>query len=295
MNFLVMDIGGTFIKYAHMDELGTIDFQDKVKTPLSSFEEFWNVMDQIVDERFDGIAVSFPGPVDAQKGMVIHGGSLSYMKDFPFVKEMQNRYQTFCAIENDARCAALAEVWKGNLKDIPVGMAVVFGTGIGSSIVINGKLFKGAHFFSGEISCMLTRDQDQLGWQASFHHEAGVPFLLEKVKQALELQELNGEQLFQLIENQNETAVSIFQTYCKTLAKQFYNLQCVIDPQRICIGGGISQQPLFIEGLKQAIHELTSHLPVKVPEAEILPCKFHNDSNLIGALYHFQQNITQEE
>ena len=292
MNYMVMDIGGTFIKYAHMDETGTIVFQDKIKTPLTSFNEFWNVMDQLINERFDGIAVSFPGPIDAEKGIVMHGGSLGYMKDFPFVEEMQKRYQTLCAIENDARCAALAEVWKGNLKDIPIGMVVVFGTGIGSSIAINGKLFKGAHFFSGEISCMITRDMVELGWEASFHHEAGVPFLLEKVKKEKGIQgDFDGKAMFQLLEEKDIQVTKQFQSYCKTLAKQFYNLQCMIDPQRICIGGGISQQPLFIETLKQAIHDFQKDIPVEVPEVEIMPCRFHNDSNLIGAFYHFQQNF----
>lgn len=292
MKYLVLDIGGTTIKYAHMDESGTILFQNKVETPLRSYDEFWNVMDSLVMDEFAGIAVSFPGPVDADAGIVIDGGSLRYMKIFAFTKKMQERYHIPCTLENDARCAALAEVWKGNLRDVSIGMVIVFGTGIGSSVTINGELFKGAHNFSGEISCMITRNMEELGWKASFHHEAGVPFLLQKVKEKNKIQgELDGKMLFQLLEEQDHNATVIFQQYCKDLAKQFYNIQCMIDPQRICIGGGISMQPRFLAELKKAIDDFYEQIPVKVPKADILPCRFFNDSNLIGALYYFQQKF----
>lgn len=290
MKYLVMDIGGTTIKYAHMDQAGSILYQDKIDTPLQSYEEFWAVMDQLVTNDFAGIAVSFPGPVDAQAGIVIDGGSLRYMKMFSFTKEMEARYHIPCALENDARCAALAEVWKGNLKDIPIGMVIVFGTGIGSSITINGKLFKGAHNFSGEISCMITRNMEDLGWKASFHHEAGVPFLLNKLKERKNVKgELDGKMLFQLLEEKDKDALDLFEQYCNDLAKQFYNIQCLIDPQRICIGGGISLQPRFLTELTKAIDRFYEQIPVNVPKADILPCRFFNDSNLIGAMYNFQQ------
>lgn len=292
MKYLVLDIGGTTIKYAHMDESGTILFQNKVETPLRSYDEFWNVMDSLVMDEFAGVAVSFPGPIDADAGIVIDGGSLRYMKIFAFTKKMQERYHIPCTLENDARCAALAEVWKGNLRDVSIGMVIVFGTGIGSSVTINGELFKGAHNFSGEISCMITRNMEELGWKASFHHEAGVPFLLQKVKEKNKIQgELDGKMLFQLLEEQDHNATVIFQQYCKDLAKQFYNIQCMIDPQRICIGGGISMQPRFLAELKKAIDDFYEQIPVKVPKADILPCRFFNDSNLIGALYYFQQKF----
>lgn len=290
MKYCVVDIGGTFIKYADMDHLGNILSRGTCETPLDSMESFWATMDTLLQQEYQGVAVSFPGPVNAKQGIVINGGSLSYMKQFAFVKEMQARYQIPCSLENDARCAALAEVWQGNLKDVSIGMVVAFGTGIGSSLTIDGNVFKGAHDFSGEISCMLSRDVKDLGWKASFHHEAGVPFLLKRVKEAKQLDSLDGIQLFDYLKAKDSIATAIFEEYCTALAKQFYNIQCMFDPQRICIGGGISLQPLFIEELNKAIDHLYQQIPVNVPKAEIMPCKFHNDSNLMGALYHFLHN-----
>ena len=55
MSYCVMDIGGTFIKYADMDVDGKILSQDKIKTPLTSFDEFWSVMDRLIKKEHEGI------------------------------------------------------------------------------------------------------------------------------------------------------------------------------------------------------------------------------------------------
>lgn len=289
MKYLVMDIGGTFIKYAYMNEEGEIFSQDKVKTPKRDLDEFFEAMDQLMCEDIDGIAVSFPGPVKEKEGIILECGSMNYMAQIPFTTLMRERYGVTCSLENDAHCAALAEVWQGNLKDVSVGMVMVFGTGIGSSLVMDGKLYKGAHHFSGEISCIITKDIDELGWNARFSFEVGVPYLLERVKKAKQMTgELNGEALFALMDQGDEIVLKVFHTYCQNLAKQIYNFQCMMDPQRICIGGGVSLQPRFIASIKAALDEFYAKIPMAVPKPEIMPCKFHNDSNLLGALYHFQ-------
>lgn len=292
MRYFVLDIGGTFMKYALMDESGTIVWQKKIATPLTSLEAFLHVMDTIMITDCDGIAISFPGPVHCISGEVIEGGSLKYMSGLPLSKVLEERYHVSCAIENDARCAALAEVWQGNLKDISIGLVLVFGTGIGSSLTIDGKLFKGAHAFAGEISCMITRNMEELGWKASFSYEAGVPFLLEKVKQAKGIQaDFDGKQLFHLLDEEDDLTKAIFKAYCADLAKQLYNIQCMMDPQRICIGGGISQQPRFLTALREAVDDFYEQIPVNVPKPEVMPCRFFNGSNLIGALYHYQKQL----
>lgn len=291
MSYCVLDIGGTLIKYAQMEQDGTMISRGKIETPLDSLQHFWSVLDPLIQKDHKGIAISFPGPVDAESGIVLEGGSLGYMKRVALTTEITKRYGLACSIENDARCAALAEVWQGNLKGVSVGMVVVFGTGIGSSLTINGSVFKGAHAFAGEISCMITKDIDALGWQASFHHDAGVPFLLAKVQAAKQLKELDGVNFFQLLKEEDEIAWQYFHTYCAELAKQFYNMQCMMDPQRICIGGGISAQPLFLSELQKAMDAFYARIPIQVPKPEVVPCKFHNDANLLGALYHFHQMI----
>ena len=289
MKYFVMDIGGTFMKYALMDEEGKLLSSDKVKTPKKYLAEFFETLDAIIVEDIQGIALSFPGPVMADTGKVLECGSMNYMSGVHLTNEITQRYHIPCTLENDAHCAALAEVWQGNLQGVSVGMVMVFGTGIGSSLAINGSIYKGAHNFSGEISCMITKDIDTLGWNARFSFEAGIPYLLDRVKKAKQIvEDFSGEELFALLDQKDRVTEEIFHLYCKDLAKQIYNFEVMMDPARICIGGGVSMQPRFISSIQKALDEFYAKIPMDVPMPELMPCKFHNDSNLIGALYHFK-------
>ena len=73
----------------------------------------------------------------------------------------------------------------------------------------------------------------------------------------------------------------------KQIAAQIVNLQCVIDPQRVAIGGGISAQPLLLEYIRKNVDSFSDNFGNYKPGVQVVPCTFRNDSNLIGALYHY--------
>ena len=61
------------------------------------------------------------------------------------------------------------------------------------------------------------------------------------------------------------------------------SLPGVLDPERVCLGGGVSRNPLFVEGVRAAHRRFNEGLSYAFPEVEIMPCRFFNDTNLIGA------------
>lgn len=191
-------------------------------------------------------------------------------------------------LENDARCATLAEVWKGNLQGIKQGLVLTFGTGIGGSFVLNGELYKGAHLFSGEVSGWLTKDIKVHGREAMWGNQGSIPALIERICKRKEVDIQDGKTVFSWIEEHDPIACELFQTYCYELCVQFFNLQLLLDPQRLCIGGGVSANPVFMKGLQDTMQAFYASLPLKLPQLDIMPCKFHNDANLLGAFYHFQ-------
>ena len=75
----------------------------------------------------------------------------------------------------------------------------------------------------------------------------------------------------------------------KALAVQIYNLQCSFDPELILIGGGVSKQEILLEKIKEKLDEVYAGIPpfFTIPHAVVEACEFFNDSNLIGALYHY--------
>ncbi len=139
---LTMDIGGSSIKYGICNLQGEFLDRGSVKTPLSSLGDLLNVIKEIHSsyKNVIGIAISMPGVIDVIKGIAITGGALSYIDNAPLVEIISREVKKKVVIANDGKCAALAELGFGNLKDIKNGVAMILGTGIGGGIVINGEL-----------------------------------------------------------------------------------------------------------------------------------------------------------
>lgn len=171
MSILTFDVGGTLIKYALMDQTGTMLAQGKVPTPMESQEAFLNVIEEVASQwmaQLEGIALSLPGTIDSESGWIFQGGSLRYHSQTNLKEIMEERFHLPVEIENDARCAALAEVCAGNMKDITNGIVLVFGTGIGGCFILNNEIYKGSHLFSGEVSALITKDIKTFGTHAAW-------------------------------------------------------------------------------------------------------------------------------
>lgn len=293
---LALDVGGTFIKYALMSEEGEIVQQGKTPTPLTSQLDFFECIDQIVkqySEEIEGMSLSLPGTIDATRGYVFQGGTLRYNSMCELKKLMEEHFHLPIEIENDAHCAALAELWKGNLQGIKNAMVLTFGTGIGGCVIIDGKPYKGTHLFAGEVSILLTKDIREDGMQAIWGPQGSPTKFAKRVANEKQLDSLDGTTLFQFIDAGDEVSCRMFEDYCHDIVRQLLNFQILLDPQRICLGGGISVNPSFIDGIVRTLNVIYDQIPLAIPRLEIMPCKFHNDSNLLGAFYNFNQRHRQ--
>ena len=152
--FLSFDVGGTRIKYALITDKREIIEKNSTYTPDNS-QEFWQKIDEIIEqykETISGIAFSVPGRVDTEKGIIYIGGAVPYLKDIHIKDVFFEKYDLPVAVVNDAKSAALAEVWHGSLKGIRDGAVIVLGTGVGGGLILDGKLRNGSHFQAGELS-----------------------------------------------------------------------------------------------------------------------------------------------
>ncbi|MBF2482491.1 ROK family protein, partial [Listeria seeligeri] len=93
--------------------------------------------------------------------------------------------------------------------------------------------------------------------------------------------------VFEWITQGDEEAQAIFDDYIYGLASQVLNIQYLIDPEIIAIGGGISAQPIVVKRLNKAIEEIKAANPFHGARPKIVTCHFRNDANLYGALYNF--------
>jgi len=292
MKYLVLDIGGSAIKYALMTR--ELEFVEKGKkpTPHDCIESFIEVVGKIYDEyknEIEGMAISMPGVLDSEKGYTYTGGSLTYNEGKEIVKILQERCPTKITIENDGKCAALAEVWKGSLKDCNDGVVIVLGTGVGGGIIKDRKVHKGKNFFAGEFSFIATDVNNTEGNGSWWGNLSGSKSLIEAAGKAKNMpaEELDGYKIFEYANNGDEDIIKVLDDFTYKLAVQIFNLQCILDPEVFAIGGGISSQDILIEYIEKNVDKYHKNFIFDVPKPNVVRCEFRNDANLIGALYNF--------
>ena len=291
MQILVVDIGGTWIKYACMTENMDILNRGKVKTPQSGREELIETIGKIYDQmpEAEGIAISMPGIIDSENGYCFMGGALRYNDDFYLRQSLYERCPVRIVMENDAKCAAMAEAAVGSLKDVEDGFVLIFGTMIGGAFIKNHRLHRGRHFAAGEVSYINTGREEMPTFSNVWGNRCGTSGLCRMYAQKKRLapESVDGIMVFEGVKRQEADAMECLQRFTKEIAVQLFNIQTILDPERFAIGGGISAQPVFIEYIKNNLTELYAGCPYQVPHAEVVSCKFQNDANLIGALQCF--------
>lgn len=304
MKICVLDIGGTFVKAALMDEEGHFIKKWKVKSKTQDEESFLETLDECIREcvdQMDGIAISMPGKIDSENGIAITGGAFAFINNMPIVALLEEKYHVKVAVDNDGKCAANAENWIGALQDVSSGLVYVIGTGIGGGIIIDNKVYRGVHFAAGELSCTYYDknkgiDPEMNFWDTVSILSAGrlsASGLLGAYKMISNCEgEIDGIEFFKRVNDGETCANQVLQEFAKGTARYFYDLQAILDIERIAIGGGISEQEILLKTIKEEVdNTYREDLPLPVTKPQIVKCKFGNDANLIGALKNYLERI----
>ncbi|MFZ4870785.1 ROK family protein [Enterococcus entomosocium] len=291
MNILALDIGGTYIKYGMYNiETNQLVNQNKILTPQTNQKELINAISEIKSKFHDlsGCAISLPGTIDQKKGFIQQGGSLQYNNHTYFTKNLSQVLKMPVTIENDAKCAALAELWQGNLRGVKNALVLVVGTGLGCAVVQEGRIYRGVHGYAGEFSLIFTKKLEQYGFEALLGPQVGIPRFVEKLSSVYG-EKLTGLEAFKLLEERDVKITKYFDEYIDNFVTQIFNFQIMFDPEKILIGGGISQNAFYMSKLNQSLSDFHKKLPLKIPYSPLEKCKFENDSNLLGAVRNFKE------
>lgn len=300
---LAFDIGGTFIKYALVDEAYQVSDSSKVPTP-ATIEEFWEALERVIclfQNRITGIAISCPGEINSRLGFVFKGGLIPYLRNIPLASRLNKTFQVPVTVLNDGDAAGLAEARIGNLQDCDCGATFVLGTGVGLALTSNGSLISTWNLKDylrwpslGEKQ--VTPEQKQYQTEILRH---GISSLVQNLgsavnfvanaSQLLELPEEDGVQVFEVLEaGHHEELQDLFASYCREIAILIYNLQSLVRLEKVTIGGGISSQSLLLEEINHQYKSLMEESgEQRFSLVEIQAARYHNSSNLLGAVCHF--------
>lgn len=268
--FLGIDIGGTSVKYGVYDKDGKSFFDGEYNNNLKNLEELFEIIDSIIENNnICGIGFSVPGFVDKKTKILSHSSAVPFLHNLNFIDIFSKRYNIPVQVENDANCAALAELWIGNGKDCDNIICLTIGTGIGGSIIINKNLYYGSHSQAGEfgLAYINTFEGVNLGYCAT-------SMLIKRANVS------NGREFFDNINN--DKIKEFYIDWYKQLAKGIYSLGVIFDPSKILIGGGISNRIEIYKDIKEHLKEIALY-PYYW---DVAPCKFGNDSGKIGAIYN---------
>ncbi|WP_035445400.1 ROK family protein [Atopococcus tabaci] len=289
MNTISIDVGGTMVKHALLDEQGTILTKSAFPTPEDK-EEFLEGIVEVADRyeeagTVQAITFSFPGYINPHTGYAETSGAILYFYHQNIKEQLEealsHRYPVY--IENDANCAALAEKVSGNAQGVDNFLVLTVGTGIGGAFYVNGELYRGFQFKAGEFGRM--RINHALAPEKDLHQFSSVRALINQYKSAKGLDTLDlvtGEQILDEMADDSDVRVMV-ESWIDTLCVGLFNVVTVLNPEKILIGGGISSHPAFLPLVRERLHRLWDWPEFKAP---IVPCKYLNDAGLIGAYYH---------
>ena len=284
-NLILIDIGGTTIKFG-LNTGEKLELLPAKKTP-KTLPEFYQCLEETVNELkkqvpIKGVALSCPGAVDQKTGVIVGDSALPYIHGFDIRSELKKRFGLPVSIENDANCAALAEMASGAGKKVKDAIFLVIGTGVGGALVVDKKLHHGAHLLGGEFGYLL------LGQEMTVSQIVSPVSIAERYN-AKTRQALSGKEVFAKAQTGDKIASVEVDNALQTLALLIYNLQYSFDPELFIIGGAISKNPALISMLEPKLAKLRQKVKAAKLEPKIAVCHYYEQANLLGAAINFKK------
>lgn len=293
MNVIAIDVGGTNIKHGIIDSNGTILKKGIEPTCKKSLGEFIHSIEIIIENylivyEVKALCFSCPGSVDPYT-KIIHGSSaLKFIHENTWILDLGKKYSLEVSVENDANCAALAEAISGNGKECNIIFSLVVGTGIGGSLVINKQVIHGENLYTGEIGyCYMNMSNycEKDLYERTVSHNISTSALVREVDKEVTVE--NGKEVFEQYELGNEKVIKIIDNYFVQIATVIFNLNHILNPGKILVGGGVADRIDFIDGIKKQYEILSDKHPHKTVPFNVNNCYYTSDANLIGAYYNY--------
>ena len=294
MYYICIDIGGTSIKYGVLSEKGEIFIDGTVSAKVTEKENFIlsdvkklirNILDEYRNYEIEGICVSTAGVVNPEKGEIAYAGpTIPKYTGRKIKEELEKEFSISCEVENDVNCAGLGEYWKGAGKGSKSMVCLTIGTGIGGSVILDGKLLNGIGYTAGEIGYM-----DVNG--SYIQNIASSKYLVEKVQKEKVEKEgitdaITGVDIFELAKKGDEICIAGINEIISNLAVGVRNIIYLLNPEVIVIGGGITAQKEYLEEkIRKEVND--GMISDMFRKTRIELAQQGNQAGLLGALYNF--------
>ena len=305
-----IDVGGTNVKIALVDGEGKIIYSNSVPTYAQMGYEYTvnNIKQAIRDlmketntdaKEIEGIGFDFPGQVDYKTGVVKLAPNIPGWINVPIAQMIEEEFDIPTRIDNDVRCAALGELKFGAGKGCENFVCITVGTGIGSGLVINGQLVRGAANAAGEIGHIKLQMNGGpicgCGDTGCLEAFASGPSIVAMAQEYLkggkstkfrEMAGADGEITPYIVAKAAEAgdpvAKRIFEIVGTYIGMGLVSVINLLNPEKVIIGGGVAAAgDLLLDPIRKTIKERA--MVVAGNSVEIVPAELGNSAGVIGA------------
>jgi glucokinase len=270
-NIIGIDMGGTNVRAGMVSEnnLDTIISKriNSQGTIDEVLQQIFSLTDELINNNVASIGIGVPGLVNTEEQIIYDVVYIPSWKKIPLQKLMEERYNIPVHVENDANCFALGEYYFGKGKGYNSMIGLTIGTGLGSGVIINKKLYAGENGGAGEFGMIDYLDK------TCEYYVSGQFF--ENVYR------MNGEEVFKNAKNGNALAIKMYEEMGTHLGNAIKMMLYALDVELIVIGGSVRYAfPYFSKNMWQQIktfgfQKAIENLKIEVSELE--------NSGILGA------------
>jgi glucokinase len=248
-NVIGIDIGGTKIQGAVFDGKKVLK-ELTIVTPKTAADFSYSLKHLAAflsaGQKISGIGIGMAGAINIKRKVAVYSPNIKYIKNFDFKSLFGKKFKL--AVANDAKCFALAEARLGQGKGVQSVVGVILGTGVGSGLVLNGKIYAGGHYGAGEAGHMLYDGRHT--FESSFQESR---------------------------DSQNNKKLS------HVVGILLGNIYRLLDPEIMVLGGGVAtdKKRKFVEGAKKVCATMLSSYGIK---PRITVSKLKNAGSIGAAL-----------
>lgn len=224
-----VDLGGTNIRAGLIDGLSIIK-KVKVKCPADgSCEEVIETVAGLIEEvmcpEVEVIGIGVPSVVDTRRGIIYNVANIPSWVEVHLKDILEERFGVTVNINNDSNCFTLGESRFGKGRGYKDMIGVTLGTGVGSGVIIDGKLYEGRNAGAGEVGCLYYLDKD-------YESYCSTPFFVAH--------NTTGAELSARAVNGDAEAIALWNEFGCHLGELVKAILFAYDPEAIVFGGGIA-------------------------------------------------------
>ncbi len=244
------------------------------------------------------VGIGTPGSVDFTTGFVGYNTNFGYY-DWNLGPDLAALLGCKVYVENDANAAAFGEYIAGAAKGYRDAVVITLGTGIGSGIILGGKLLRGFNFAAGEVGhtvIVMGGRQCNCGRRGCWERYASARALAEDTQAAMQnapdsllwkyadhIEAVNAKTPFDAAAAGDATAKQVLAAWLDAVGCGVANIVNIFEPEVVCIGGGVSAQGEVLLAPVRAYVEKETHNITTGRMPEIRACSLKNDAGVLGA------------